>query len=308
MTPGLFEGTDAKDEYTFMHTADATQKIDVHRKTFITEKDWQWLKANSITHVRLPVGYWVLEDDGPYVNARSYLDWAFAMGEKYDIHILLDLHGLKGSQNGMMHSGKIGRIEWKRYEADNLKVVRELARRYGHHTALWGFEIINEPMILGNYFALLRYYRNAYRILRQELRPGVYTVFQDGFVPPLFSGALWERKHYPVVMDTHLYLLFGSWLRNMQPERYDRLRGFVYGAVIRLMQLTQPVIVGEWGSVLPQAMFDKVPQKDHLPMLGETIRRQRHLYRHALATFYWNYKTEGRGMYNYRSLVEDNVI
>ena len=29
---------------------------------------------------------------------------------------------------------------------------------------------------------------------------------------------------------------------------------------------------------------------------------------HALAWFYWNYKTEGRGIWNFRSLVEDGFL
>lgn len=308
MTPTLFQDTDAKDEFSFMQTHGAREKIEKHRKEFITEEDWRWLAGNGITHVRLPVGYWVLDDDGPFLNARKYLDWAFVMAEKYGIQILLDLHGLKGSQNGTMHSGQIGRVEWREYEADNLNVVQELAKRYRDSKALWGIEIINEPWVPGKYFALLRYYRKAYAVLRQELKPGIYTVFQDGFVPPAFAGALWRRKDSPVVMDTHFYLLFGKWLRNMTPEKYDRVRQAVYSTTIWLMQLAQPIIVGEWGSVLPQAMFDKTPQKEHLKLLGGTIQRQRHMYRRALATFYWNYKTEGRGMYHYRSLVEDGII
>lgn len=308
MTPSLFKGTDAEDEYSFMQSPNARKKIDNHRQTFITEDDWQWLAAHSITHVRLPVGYWALKDDGPFVNAQKYLDWAFEMAEKYDIKILLDLHGLKGSQNGHMHSGHIRKAEWRRYRAENIQAVRELARRYCDSPALWGIEIINEPKILGNYFALLGYYRKAYAVLREELKPGTYTVFQDGFVPPIFSGALWRRKDYPVVMDTHFYLLLGKTLQNMTPESYDRVRSVVYRSTLWLMQLTQPVIVGEWGSVLPQAMFNKVPQDQHLAMLGETIKRQRNMYAGALATFFWNYKAEGRGMYHYRSLVEEGVV
>ena len=43
MTPRLFAGTDAKDEYSFMQTPDAKEKINKHRDTFITEDDFRWL-------------------------------------------------------------------------------------------------------------------------------------------------------------------------------------------------------------------------------------------------------------------------
>jgi len=308
MTPALFEGTDAQDEYTFSKLPNAKKRIERHRKEFMTEEDWRWLSQNTITHVRLPVGYWVLRDDAPFFGAVKYLDWAFKMAEKYDIKILLDLHGLKGSQNAEMHSGRIGRVEWKMYLPDHLATLSELAGRYKDSPALWAIEIINEPRAWGNYFALLAYYRKAYALLQTILQPGTYVIFHDGFLPPLFSGALTVRKEYPVIMDTHFYLVFPKLLRKATPQLYDGLRRGIFGSLISLVQLSQPVIVGEWASVLPQSFFDRLPENQHSRLLGETIVRQRRMYRNAFATFYWNYKTESRGMYNYRSLVEDKVI
>jgi len=308
MTPKLFEGTDAKDEYSFSMTKGAQKRIEQHRQTFMTEEDWRWLSAHKVTYVRLPVGYWALQDDAPFFGAAKYLDWAFEMAEKYKIKILLDLHGLKGSQNAEMHSGRIGQVEWKQYMDEHIRVLTELAKRYKASRSLWGIEVINEPRVVANYFALLRYYRRAYKVLREIVRPGTYTVFHDGFMPPLFSGALTGKKEYPVIMDTHFYLVFPKLLRNISSTSYDKLRRVIYAPIIWLTQLAQPVIVGEWGSVLPQKFFDRVPQDQHMQLLADTISRQRHMYHRAFATYYWNYKTEGRGMYNYRSLVEDGVI
>ena len=308
MTPSLFEGTDAQDEYSLMGTKAGASKIEKHRKNFMTEDDWVWLSKNNITHVRLPVGYWALKDETPYKSTAKHVDWAFEMAEKYSIHILLDLHALKGSQNGTMHSGKIGPVEWRAYEQESLDTLKELALRYRDSPALWGLEIINEPKVIGNYFALLRYYRDAYKMLRGVLKPGTYTVFQDGFVPLLFSGVLWSKKHHPVVMDTHFYLAVPQLLSWMSPKAYDRFRNVLYGGALLLSIWRQPVIVGEWSSVLPQQMFNRVPEDTHYAMLGATIARQRKIYRKALGRFYWNYKAEGEGMYNYRSLIESGTI
>ncbi len=308
MTPTLFKDTDAQDEYSLMHTAAGPLKIATHRQTFIKEEDWQWLEKQGIEYVRLPVGYWVLSNDKPYSNAREQLDWAFEMAEKYSIKILLDLHGLKGSQNGTVHSGKAGKVAWRQFEQESLDVLAELALRYRNSPALWGIEIINEPKIIGHYILLLNYYRAAYRMLRRILNPGTYVVFQDGFMPLLFSGVLWARKDYPVIMDTHFYLAFPKLLSGLSPKSYDKFRGFLYGGALLLTTWRQPVIVGEWSSVLPQPMFNRVPQQDHLKMVEATIERQRKIYQKALGTFYWNYKAEGRGMYSYRSLIEDGVI
>jgi len=308
MTPSVFEGTDAPDEYTLSQLPGMKKRIAQHRDSFIQEEDWQWLSRNGLTHVRLPVGYWALGDDTPYFGAEKRLDWAFKMAEKYDMKILLDLHGLKGSQNAEMHSGQIGEVNWKRYMAEHLDVLTKLAERYKDSPALWAIEVTNEPRVLGNYFALLRYYRQAYTLLRGIVRPGTYTIFHDGFMPLLFSGALRKKKHFPVVMDTHFYGVFPGLLRAISAQKYDAIRLRIFAPIIWIVQLVQPVIVGEWGSVLPQPFFNRLPQSQHLPLLGQTIVRQRRMYRRALATFYWSYKTEGRGMYNYRSLIEDGSI
>ena len=48
MTPSLFAGTGAIDEYTFMQTPGAAKKIDEHRRTFITESDFKWLAEHGV--------------------------------------------------------------------------------------------------------------------------------------------------------------------------------------------------------------------------------------------------------------------
>lgn len=308
MTPGLFEGTDEQDEYSLMKTKIGMSRIEEHRNTFITEDDWKWLAGHTVTHVRLPVGYWVLQDDAPYKNAASQLDWAFAMAEKYNISILLDLHALKGSQNGTIHSGRVGSVGWREFEQHSLDTLAEISFRYRDSAALWGIEIINEPKVVGNFIALLRYYRDAYALLRGILRPGTHTVFQDGFVPLLFSGTLWKRKNYPIIMDTHFYLALPKLLSKLSPKTYDTIRRVLFGGALLLTSWRQPIIIGEWSSVLPQEMFNRQPQSEHYAMLAATIKRQRRIYHRAVGRFYWNYKTEGQGMYNYRSLVETNTI
>ena len=56
MTPSLFAGTEAIDEYTFMQTPGAVEKIDQHRRSFITEADFKWLRKHGVNAIRIPVG------------------------------------------------------------------------------------------------------------------------------------------------------------------------------------------------------------------------------------------------------------
>ena len=73
MTPSLFEGTNAVDEYTFVRTPGAAKKIKTHRDAFITEADFSWLHEHGIEAIRIPVGFWVLEEHAPLVSPQSTL-------------------------------------------------------------------------------------------------------------------------------------------------------------------------------------------------------------------------------------------
>ncbi|RYF28828.1 MAG: hypothetical protein EOO17_03865 [Chloroflexi bacterium] len=48
MTPSLFEGITAQDEYQFMRHPDAAARIAAHRKSFITEADFIWTRFTGI--------------------------------------------------------------------------------------------------------------------------------------------------------------------------------------------------------------------------------------------------------------------
>lgn len=305
----LFEGTDAWDEYALMRTEGAREKIKRHRQTYITEDDFAWLAQHGVNAVRIPVGYWLFEAQDGYTPTVAYLDAAMSWAEKYGIKVLIDLHGVRGSQNGGDHSGRKGRAEWfeqKQSQEQAIELLVAIAERYGDSRALWGIELLNEPAAKGRYWMLLRFYRRAYHQLRQVLRPGVHIVFHDGFHPLLFAGALRSRKSHPVVMDVHWYAF--SLGRQRQFADYARYTRRSKKWLLRWVQLWQPVIVGEWSTVLPQSVFDATPQTEHTALLGRNAAYQQMLYGRALGNFYWNYKAEGCGMWHFRSLVEDGVL
>ena len=302
MTPSLFKGIKARDEYSFMLESGAAKKIEKHRKTFITEEDFRWLSNNGVNAVRIPVGYWILDGDKPFVGCISYLDWAMEMAEKYDLAVLIDLHAVKGSQNGKHHSGKIGQSEWfgrRDYRRDTIKTLERLARRYKDSPALWGVEIINEPS-LGpmRYFTLLRFYREAYKVLASALRPGTRVVFSDGFVPWLLSGALLNKNRNPPVMAVHWYQ-FGK----VDIERYfaSLVRRPRY---IEWWQRQQQVIIGEWSGVISHETVASLAKGEQAKFEKQNIEHQLAAYSAAEGWFYWTYKTESTGVWNFRKQVE----
>lgn len=311
LTPGLFAGTLARDLYELSSSDDGVRRLEKHFETFITETDFQWLQRSGVELVRIPVGYWTLDGDAPYAPAVKYLDWAMETARKYDIKVLIDLHATKGSQNGEMHAGKTGVYEWQKrrdYQDETITVLRRIAERYRDNPQFWGLELVNEPKLGWHYFTLLRFYRRAYQELTLVLRPGVFTVFHDAFHPLLLTGSLRWSNQFPVLMDVHWYALLPRILGRLTPRQYAWVQKLWYGSLLRIISAWQPVIVGEWSSVLPQRFFDRTPKNKHYELLAANVATQQKLYHHAAAAAYWNYKAEGAGMWNFRSLVESGTI
>ncbi len=151
MTPSVFAGTDATNEYELSKTAGGRARIQHHRHTFIQEADIKWLAQAGIRLLRLPIGYWALDNQPPYVSAKPQLDWLMEMARQYDLQVLLDLHAAPGAQNASDHSGSgnTSTVGW--YQRANRRktsqILLDIANEYGNHPALWGIELLNEPLV-----------------------------------------------------------------------------------------------------------------------------------------------------------------
>lgn len=306
ITPSLFEGTDAKDEFSFMHTPNAGEKITQHRQSFIVESDFEWLSSHGVNAVRIPVGYWLFEDNTPFTSNAIYLDWAMKMAEKYRLNILIDLHAAKGSQNGKDHSGRVDKMEWfsrHEYQNETIELLKSIAKRYKDSPALWGIELLNEPQLSPkNYFVLKQFYKRAYSELSSELNPGTRMVFSDAFSSRLFSGTVESKADYPAVMDVHWYQFgktnLGSYFKNLakRPREIHRL------------QTKQPIIVGEWSGMLSHKTLAGSSEVEQVHLQKRHIEKQLEAYDAAQGWFYWTYKTEKGGIWSFREQVENGNL
>ncbi|HPQ82498.1 MAG TPA: cellulase family glycosylhydrolase [Candidatus Saccharimonas sp.] len=310
MTPSLFAGTTAVDEYTFMLTPGARTALRDHQKNFIREEDFKWMRRNGINAVRIPVGYWIFDGDDPYVACIGRLDWAFMMAAKYDIEVLVSLHGAPGSQNGHDNSGQIGTAAWyrnKQYRQQTVEILDRLAERYRDHPKFWGIELLNEPRVGVVQWKLRQFYNQAYRRLKKILMPTTHIVFHDAFTPRMLSAAIWDSSDHPVTMDIHWYH-FAFWAHQWTPlSWYWQLIAW-HGRLVGGLQRWQGVVVGEWSNMLSHQALSRHPSKQHQVLLDEHLVRQLAAYRHADGWFYWTYKTEQRGDWHFRSLVEDGRV
>ena len=56
MTPSVFAGTEATNEYELWQTTAGPHHITYHRDTFITEADIRWIAATGVQLLRVPIG------------------------------------------------------------------------------------------------------------------------------------------------------------------------------------------------------------------------------------------------------------
>lgn len=312
MTPSIFTGT-APDEYTLCNGAgsDVRQAVKKHRDSFITRKDFEWLAAQGVKAVRLPVTHGVFGDAPPFLKSISYVDKAFDWAQHYGIQILLDLHTAQGSQNGRQESGRIGPIDWQNDITNilqSLHVLQRLAQRYGHREQLLGIEVLNEPSARIGTRALNKFYQAAYDVIRKESADQVWVVFHDAFKARRFKRTLRGDGYANIYIDTHVYRAH-AWLhRRTGVVRHIKLMLTRVPRRLRHLAGGRPYIVGEWSLALdPRSLrgYTEERQPDMYRAFGAV---QQAAYSGAGAWFYWNYKTEDTGVWNFRATVDRGMF
>ena len=76
MSPALFEGTDAEDEYWLPRQLSREvyeARIKIHRSEYITERDFVTIKRMGMNTVRIPVPYFVFGDREPFLGCVRML-------------------------------------------------------------------------------------------------------------------------------------------------------------------------------------------------------------------------------------------
>ena len=278
MSPALFEGTTAEDEYylpTQLDLAVYEARIRQHRAEYITERDFVTIRAMGLNTVRIPVPYFIFGDRPPFIGCIDELDRAFLWAERYGLKILIDLHTAPDSQNGFDNGGISGVCKFFQ-EPEEIEfvytVLERLAERYGNRKGLWGIEILNEPVseemwkvmdVPSRYKPvdpekaagskgydpqqLRAFYLEAYDRLRAYLPVEKKIVIHDGFDLTAWKNFMREEKYQGVVLDTHQYLMMAE--ATGCEQTLESYRAFIkekYEPAIEEMQKYFPTVCGEW--------------------------------------------------------------
>lgn len=313
MTPSLFTGMNAVDEYSFCAaaTADDFARLRRHRDGFITEQDFKWLQQNGIEAVRLPIGYWLFGDEAPYIGTVEYVDRAFQWARQSGIKILLDVHGVPGSQNGQDHSGRKGAVSWHKDQANiikTLRVISRLAQRYGSEPALLGIELLNEPIWSIPRRILLPYYKAAYRIIRNACGENVWVVFAVNQWLFGWRRALTAPRFQATLMDTHEYQAYAKKDKKLDITGHLHKTLHTVPRRLRAMQRHHAVIVGEWSLALDRQSLQGLNAADKVAAWRAYGDAQLLAFGRSSAWFYWSYKTEADGIWNFRYCIEHGYL
>jgi endoglucanase len=126
--------------------------IKLFRDSWITERDWDQLKAFGFNVVRLPILWSVIEDDKKPKTLRAdawkYLDWSIAEAKRRGIYVILDLHGAPGGQTPNDHTGCAGQNKyWTDADAQERTrwLWQQIATRYKDEPVVAAYDPLNEP-------------------------------------------------------------------------------------------------------------------------------------------------------------------
>ncbi|RQM08354.1 hypothetical protein DH86_00002601 [Scytalidium sp. 3C] len=233
ITPSIFEpwanGGGVVDEYTFCQAVGksaAQSQLTQHWNTWITEADFKEIESVGLNHVRIPIGYWALNplDGDPYVQGQlPILDNAIGWARSAGLKVMLDIHGVPGSQNGFDNSGRYGNIQWQSGDtvSQTMTALNNLVKRYAGDTdVVTAIELVNEPANWGlNMDEVKQYYNDGYGAVRSVTGSSA-VVIHDAFenIQSYWNGFMNQASGDSfVILDTHIYQIFSDSQVSMSP-------------------------------------------------------------------------------------------
>jgi glucan 1,3-beta-glucosidase len=290
ITPSLFyqfldRDVPAKDERTFckmLGSDEARAQLAAFREAWVTEETFVRLRSIGINTVRLPYGYWLFGDRPefcPGVSSVEYIDKAVGWAEKHNLRLVLDLHGVPGSQNGFDNSGDshkppfgsdLDAHDWLlEKNADiAIDILSRVARRYADSAAVVQMGLVNEPIGFAlsgfckancpiDQIKLIAYYERAWAAVRannQHVTPVLDVSFRNHAWAPLREpGKPWVEAG--AVLDSHRY--HGWWPRGSAVPQIAHLRRAACDARRDIEEMEAealPTVIGEWSLAVSDCM------------------------------------------------------
>jgi len=264
ITPSLFDNTgDPRivDEWTFCQyqsPTKASQVLQHHWDTFITEADFQAIAAAGLNHVRLPIGYWAFDARAgePWIQGQlAYLTKAVGWASAHGLKVIVDLHGAPGSQNGFDNSGQRKPFpQWHSSQANidrTNAIIKRIASMFQQSTVVTVIEPLNEPAgFYGNDVlnVVRQYWSDSYGNIRYPFgtpqQSNTIVMIHDAFQPFSYWDGFMLPPHWQgVMMDTHIYHMFSDGGNHMSNSQHI---SDMCSRASTLANFDLWTVVGEW--------------------------------------------------------------
>jgi len=324
-----FQGSSQVDEWGLCQELGyqtCQSRLQNHWDTWVTYQDLQNIKNAGLNSVRIPIGYWAVEQqpNEPYVSGQipvlvKVLGWLKQVG----LTAQIDLHSVPGGQSDQANTGrKQSREHWT--DADpghgiTIRILGKLVDAIAPYLQSRGgpvisVEPVNEPDRDTNNIPtqyLMDYYGSAYQTIQQHTNNDgqVEFVFHDQFDINKWSGFMPSSQNFwNTYLDTHQYYAFE------QPPVSDN-----WAALALLCSRTVPqiasisgqrwMIVGEWATTtghdwdanfLKQFAETQISIWENPPNGGGGNG----------GWYYWTFKTQwgGQNTWDYQSLYSQGII
>lgn len=308
VTPELFADSGALDEPTLIKSMGRKRYRELvtrHRSDFMSQADFTQIAARGFNAVRLPVPWYAFgrsgPDCGPYVGCIKHIDNAFNWAEEVGLGVLLVLAVSPGNPEEDLRLVR-DQADFREYRADLLDVMAGLAKRYATRIGFLGIEVADDPMAqvrhglrMGDGVALhvLRnYYRDAYRVIRENAGDEVLVVLPDAGRPHKWRTFMAQESYQNVWLDCHLFhhtdhvdAVGPSAVRTL----VDRSRRYLD----RARKSGLPTMVGKWSASLPYADAMMTPE-GAIALARVYVSEQLSAFSDCPGWFFQTWKTSGR--------------
>ncbi|KAK6358098.1 hypothetical protein TWF730_007453 [Orbilia blumenaviensis] len=313
-------------------TADKT--FSTHWQTWITESDLKEMVSYGINTVRIPVGYWMLEDlvyrDSEYFpkGGYPYLEKICKAAKDLGLYVILDLHGAPGAQiDKNAFTGQYAPTPGFYQDYQYTRAVTFLGwitRKIHSKPEVFGtvgmLQVLNEPLAWHpDVTATLvsEFYPKAWKRIRyveRELKVKKSRRLHVMFMDEMWGSGNPNQAVKEVVeegeMMSYDYHKYVKWDTSVTPTRESYMK---YSCTAEL-GCKKPLVVGEWSLSVPDDLQEsemfKIDGADAVEWFGKWFVAQQQMYeRSGLGWVFWNWKTElGDWRWGYRDAVRAGVI
>jgi len=291
-------GPDAWDEWTMSQKLGDKMPgmLQKHFDEYFTEQDIDQLQSFGINTLRIPIGYWAFvptQGDEPYKNATQldHLATAMRWAQERSMYVIIDLHGLPGSQNGDQSSGRnmshATTLPWfqdsyQKRSDDTLKAALSWLNSSDARSTVSGITAVNEPQSSNkkSRLGVIRdFYDRSFKACSQYKVP---LIIHHGFVSSPDPYEYWHdfvsgKDPNMLIFDNHPY---PGWFPPNDDQ--DKINQQVCKLGHQANGYPVPVIMGEWSGV------SNVNTTDYKRYL---IESQLSVYGWSAGSTYFSFKT-----------------